>query len=122
MLSVSFVGSTSGIWVRARVEGLHEDYAVLRWSSVVSGLFAPLRASSHRRIVTTKADTDGVYGLTYEELVPLPFDVPKVTGFLGHEKKNNVNGVEFRARVAAAGMWVCLRGRLSCASATQLKP
>ncbi|KAG2423863.1 hypothetical protein HXX76_015021 [Chlamydomonas incerta] len=30
-----------------------------------------------KRIVTTKADTDGVYGLTYEELVPLPFDVPK---------------------------------------------
>ncbi|KAG2432349.1 hypothetical protein HYH02_012923 [Chlamydomonas schloesseri] len=30
-----------------------------------------------KRIVTTKVDTDGEYGLTYEELVPLPFDVPK---------------------------------------------
>ncbi len=32
----------------------------------------------HRRIVLNPVDVDGVYGLTQEELVPLPFDAPKV--------------------------------------------
>jgi hypothetical protein len=35
--------------------------------------------SALKRIILDEVDTDGTYGLVNDELVPLPFDTPKVS-------------------------------------------